>query len=235
MSKEKIKVKKIKHPFLLNAKNCVVSQNFIVTFTGTKANIFNKQLMLLKSITNLKYIYHGYISPDETKILLVSTTNLFYIFSLDTFECLKKHSFKDRFNYNLEGRGAWDFDDKTFFVCACDKYLLHPCLMYFSLEQEEPIKQIEFPEYSFQSVCKIEEAKKFLFAGVNHKDNHRNYLFYLFNDVCEEFPIDNFDDAILSVEYNRILERLIIYGCNYSIICDKNGKFIKPIETKKNN
>ncbi len=233
MSKEKTKVKKLNFPILSRAKSLAISDSYIITFTGKKANIFDKNLNLLYTISDLQYVYHGYISPDESKLLMVSTANIFYVFSLDNFECLKKYSFKGRFNYNLEGHGAWEFDGKTFLINATDKYSLHTCIMYFSLEQEEPIKQIELPKYNFQTVNKIEQMGKFLFAGLNYEDEHKNYLFYFSGDVFEEYPIEKFDDVILSIEYNNVLDCLIIYGANYSIFCSKEGKFIKPIETQK--
>ena len=105
----------------LNVLNYVestkVSTKYVFGFTGSRVKIFNKEMQLIKEIPRLDHVYTGSISPDEKKLLLVSTGNRFYILSLETFE-LKKYTVCGREDYNLEGRGCWSFDGKEILLCA---------------------------------------------------------------------------------------------------------------------
>jgi hypothetical protein len=234
MSFKKLRIKKVKIPLFSNIKGITSSEKFIVTFTGRRANIFNKNLELLYTIDDLYYVYNGYISPDESKILLVSTGNKFYIYSLNTFECLQKYSLKGRLNYNLEGQAAWDFNGENFLINASDKNTLTSCILYFTPNSLLPVKQIEFSNYRFLYLRKVDKLNKHLLVGSNLEDDHKHYLVFIDENIqnLEEYVIENFDDFITDVEYNQILNSIIVYGDNNSILCNCKGEYIKPIEVK---
>lgn len=229
-SNVKFKLKKETSHSLKNAKGWTFSNKFIVSFTGTKANVFDKSLNLIHTFTDLKYVYKGYISDDETKLLLVSSSNVFYVFSLETFILIQKYSLKGRFNNSLDGCGAWNFDNNTFIINAVDKYSVHSCIMLFSTESTAPLKQIEFNDHCFVKVLKLDHLKKHLLLGVDHSKEHKNCLLYLQNDDIEEYIIEDFDDFILDAEYNSILDKYIVYGGESAIICDKRGILIRPLD-----
>ena len=75
---------RIKCKPLERAKNLCVSRSYIVGCTGKKAAIMDKQLNLIHTIEGLDYVYSAEVSPDETKLLLISTLNKFYIVDLLT-------------------------------------------------------------------------------------------------------------------------------------------------------
>lgn len=231
-SKEKITFKKEVCQSFKNAKGWTYSNKFIVSFTGKKANIFDKRLKLLFTVTDLNCVYHGYISGDERKLLLVSTSNLFYVFSLETFELLQKYSLKGRFNYNIEGNGAWNFDNETFLIIATDKYSLSSCVMIFPSNNTAPLKQIEFKDHCFTKILKLNHLKKHLLIGTDHSQDHQNCFVFLQNGNTEEYVLEDFDDLILDAEYNDVLDKYIIYGSESSMICNEMGKLIKPFEIR---
>lgn len=234
MSSKRYNIKKVNIPFFKKVKGITSSKNYIITFTGKKANIFNKNLELLHTIYDLYYVYKGYISPDESKILLVSNSNRFYVYSLDTFELLQKYTIKGRLDYNLEGQGAWDFDGENFLINATDKNTLTSCVLYFSPNSEQPIKELEFQNYRFSILQRIEQLNKHLLVGSNLRDEHKEYLVFMQGDYYDEYAIENFDDDfVVDVEYNQILNRIIIYGSDSSIICNTKGEFVQPINIER--
>ena len=228
MSK-KIKLKQVKQGILSAAKGLAVSEHFIVALTGRKAHIFDKGLHLLHTIDQLYYVYHGYISPDESKILLVSTGNRFYVYSLENFECIQKNSLKGEWNRNIEGLGAWDYQDDIFLIKAGD---FHCCVFYYSVNQTKPIEQVNFPDFWLVHLQRVESCQKHLLIGY-HGENHKAYMIFLSGNCFEEYPIENFDEAVMDAEYNPFLDKFLIYGSQNAIICDQKGKFVRPAEVKR--
>ena len=231
-SKEKFTFKKETDHSFKNVKGWTYSDKFIVSFTGKRASIFDKNLNLLYTITDLRCVYHGCISEDESKLLLVSNSNNFYVFSLETFELLQKYSLKGRFNYNIEGNGAWNFDNETFLIIATDKFSLCSCVMIFSPNNIAPLKQIEFKNHNFTKILRLNHLKKHLLIGTDHSQYHQNCFVFLQNENTEEYILEDFDDLIIDAEYNNVLDKYIIYGSENSMICNEIGKLIKPIEIR---
>ena len=81
-----MKLERIKCKPLERAKNLYISQSYIIGCTGQKAAIMDKQLNLIHTVEGLEYVYSAEVSPDETKLLLISNGNKFYIVDLHTFE-----------------------------------------------------------------------------------------------------------------------------------------------------
>lgn len=231
MSK-KFTIKEETTNFLKNVKNWIHSDKFLVSFTGKRASIFDKNLKLLYTITDLSYVYHGCISDDESRLLLVSNSNHFYVFSLETFELLQKYSLKGRFNYNIEGNGAWNFDNETFLIIATDKFSLCSCVMLFSPNNITPLKQIEFKNHYFTKILRLNHLKKHLLIGTDHLQYHQNCFVFLQNEKTVEYILEDFDDLIIDAEYNNFLDKYIIYGSENSMICNEKGKLIKQIEIR---
>ena len=89
------------------AKNLTLTSRYIILYRGTSVVIYDHKGSCRKKIPNLKYVYNGYVSPDETKLLLVSNTNRYYLFSLEDFSLLSSHTIKAPYNANLEGLACW--------------------------------------------------------------------------------------------------------------------------------
>ena len=75
-----MKLERIKCKPLERAKNLCTSQSFIIGCTGQKAAIMDKQLNLIHTVEGLEYVYSADVSPDETKLLLISNGNKFYVY-----------------------------------------------------------------------------------------------------------------------------------------------------------
>jgi len=110
-----MKLERIKCKPLERAQNLCVSKSYIVGCTGRKAAIMDKHLNLIHTVEGLEYVYSAEVSPDETKLLLISTGNRFYIVDLRTFE-KTRITVKSPYNQNLEGRGCWSFDGRSVWI-----------------------------------------------------------------------------------------------------------------------
>ena len=64
------------------SKNLTLTSKYIILYKGASVAVYDYKFVCLKKIPNLKYVYNGYVSPDETKLLLVSNANRYYLISL---------------------------------------------------------------------------------------------------------------------------------------------------------
>lgn len=189
MQLERIKCK----PFE-RAKNLCVSQSYIIGCTGQRATIMDKQLNLIHTIEGLEYVYSADVSPDETKLLLISNGNRFYIVDLRTFE-KTRITVRSPYNRNLEGRGCWSFDGKSVWICVVrstgNSTLRRYCLQDFSkYEDYLPDK------YCLDSIARIGMSGTYFLIGYNRKENNRRYFIYFDGASFREFPLEASVDMV---------------------------------------
>ena len=70
-------ISKIKASFLSKAQGIILGKKYVVFLTGRRAIITDKQLNVITEIGGLFYVYKGELSPDETKLLLISNGTVF--------------------------------------------------------------------------------------------------------------------------------------------------------------
>ena len=139
-----MKLERIKCKPLERAKDLFVSRSYIIGCTGQKAAIMDRQLNLIHTVEGLEYVYSAEVSPDETKLLLISNGNKFYVVDMHTFE-KTRITVKAPYNYNLEGRGCWSFDGKSVWIVVqrstgyINSTLRRYCVKFLSLCQYQTV------------------------------------------------------------------------------------------------
>ena len=186
-----MKLERIKCKPLERAKNLCISHSYIIGCTGQKAAIMDKQLNLVHTVEGLEYVYSAEVSPDETKLLLISTVNKFYIVDMRTFKKIRI-TVKTPYNYNLEGRGCWSFDGKSVFIPVnrCTDHL-NSTLRQYHLDDLIKYEDYLADQYMVECVLRMDACKTYLLAGYNRRENSRNYFILFDGTVFQASPLEN--------------------------------------------
>lgn len=229
-----MKFKQLKYDFLKYAKNFCFSQNYSVFCTGQRAFICDSELNLLNTIEKLSYIYYARISPDETKLLLISNSNIFYLVDLNDFS-YKKYTIRGKYNDNLEGRGCWSFDSKLIYIALSDREPSDSALRCYSLIDNMLFEDIIFEKYYINSIEPVKELNKYLLIGLDRKKSELDQIdcwdmIWFDGTSFEKFSICNIDicnDGIYYAEYEAATNTVIMYNFSNTFRCDLNGKVIE--------
>ena len=81
--------------YLKNCKKLICANQYLIVLTGRSVLILSREMELVKQIDGFQYLYDGQLSPDGTKLLLISTGANFYMLSMDTLELLWKARVKE--------------------------------------------------------------------------------------------------------------------------------------------
>lgn len=185
-----MKLKRVKCKPLERAKNLCVSQSYIVGCTGQKAAIMDKQLNLIHTVEGLEYVYSADISPDETKLLLISNSNKFYIVDLHTFE-KTRITVKTPYNHNLEGRGCWSFDGKSvWIVVQRSTGYINSTLRRYCVDDFNKYEDLLADKYYLNGISRIDTNNTYFLTGYNRQENNRTYFIYFDGTAFREFPLE---------------------------------------------
>lgn len=220
------------YPNLSKSKHFTFSKNYFISCTGKKALIFNKKLQLIKEVEGLYYVYNALISPDESKVLLISNSNYFYILSLESF-IVTKHTIKGKYRGNLEGNGCWNLEGTGVCFCVTEPEEILSSFRMYELDNMNVYKDLICDKYWLKGVSMIPNLKKYLITGLN-RNNHKNYLIWYDGIMFKENCINNFDDVIRRVEYNSSKECCIVYGLEKTIFCSTEGEIIHNFNIDNN-
>mgnify|MGYP004661287065 FL=1 len=223
---------KIYYPNLSRSKYFTFSKNYFISCTGKRALIFDKKLQLIKEVDKLNYVYNAIVSPDESKVLLISNSNCFYILSLENF-IVTKYRVNGKYCYNLEGNGCWNLDGTGVCLCVTDPEEILSSFRMYELDNMNNYKDLIRDKYWLTSVLMIPNLKKYLITGVN-RNNHKNYLIWYDGIMFKENCINNFDDVIQRVEYNSSKECCIVYGLEKTVFCSTEGEIIQNFKIDNN-
>lgn len=232
-----MRLQQIKCPFASRAKGIVTSQKYVIFLTGRRAIIADKKLNILKEIENLFYVYRGSVSPDETKLLLISSGMVFYIVDLNDFST-KRYLVRGKYATNLEGLGCWSFDSNGVYIVV-DKLDRKPTeLRLYTLDVSENKTIVKlFDQYMPCYMKPVKSLGKYLFIFYERGDYISNTIFVWFDGQnFTEYLVEDghVDDVIASVDVLEDEQAIIINGYISNGKYDYTGKRLDYISTDSN-
>lgn len=225
-----MRLERIKCKPLERAKNLCVSQSYIVGCTGQKAAIMDKQLNLIHTVEGLDYVYSAEVSPDETKLLLISNGNRFYIVDMHTFE-KKRITVKAPYNHNLEGQGCWSFDGKAILIpVQRSTGYINSTLRRYCVDDFDKYEDYLADKYYINGISRIDTNNTYFLTGYNRQENNRTYFIYFDGTAFREFPLETSGNMIAPTATVDMEKRVVtvasIAGCRQFTL---DGKAIKTI------
>lgn len=217
---------------LKNVKDLFFSKNYIVACTGRKAIIMDKKLNVINEIGNLYYVYKADISCDEKWLLLISTSNIFYLVSLEDMS-ITKYTVKAPYSENLEGKGCFSFDGKYIYIIATkdtkrDTQRFVSVIRRYSVDDMSSYIEVDYniqennEEYLLHSITPVKELNKYLIRGV--KVYSDSVMFFdgekLESHIIKDWPTD---DHLWKTEYSPAINKLIVYGSSVPRIYELDG------------
>jgi len=225
-----MKLEQVKCKPLGRAKDIHISKSYIIGCTGQKAIIMDKQLNLIHTVEGLEYVYSTEVSPDETKLLLISTGNKFYIVDLHTFE-KTRITVKSPYNHNLEGMGCWSFDGNSVLIpVQRGTGFINSTLRCYCVHDFSKYEDYLADKYYLNGISKVPGNNTYFLTGYNRKENNRTYLIYFDGTAFREFPLEssvNLISPTATIDMNKgVVTILSIAGCQEYTL---EGKAIKTI------
>ena len=216
---------------LRHSKNLTLTSRYIILYKGTSVVIYDHTFVCQKKILKLKYVYNGYVSPDETKLVLVSNTNRYFLVSLENFSVLDSHSIKSPYNGNLEGRACWDSNTSFLLPVQNDDSMLSALRKY---NYDSCISFEDFLAELFWiiSVKFVVKNNSYLMIGLDRNEDAWNLIWM---DKCGNYTsyrIEHFNEAIFDVSVCCDDEKIILTGESTVYCCDFRG-FPKEHENNK--
>ena len=218
---------------LERAKNFSVSPSYIVGCTGQKAVILDRQGTLLHTVEKLRYVYSARISPDETKLLLISNENRFYIVDMRSF-AVRGVTVKVPWNQNLEGRGCWTFDGNGVLIPVSRRTdALNSTLRRYCVEDLSQYQDFLADKYVLNNIFPLKSLESYLLIGYDRQRDGRNYFIRFDGRQYREFPLDvRGSMAILGAamdEKNGTVTVAYVGGCSqFTLEGEKIGEMFHP-------
>ena len=225
-----MKLERIKCKPLERAKDLCVSQSYIIGCTGQKAAIMDRQLNLIHTVEGLEYVYFAEVSPDETKLLLISNGNKFYVVDMHTFE-KTRITVKAPYNRNLEGRGCWSFDGESIWIpVQHNSGYVNSTLRRYSVHDLNNYDDYLAGKYYLNGISRIDSNKIYFLTGYNRQEDSRTYFIYFDGTVFREVPLDPSVDIVVlnaTVDMEKgIVTIASITGCHQFTL---EGKAVSTI------
>lgn len=164
----------------------MASNRFIVQLTGGSIIMKDRQSReILKRHTGHHYLYTGDISPDESECFGLENGKHFYVYSLQTFELIKRVTLPKCYD-SIDMYGHYSEDGK---------YIYIPASRWVS-----DLDHLEFGYYEYV-VCKYETERYTLDDKVVVDDwtKHRWELHKFWDTSAEENSIDPDLEAIMKI------------------------------------
>ena len=224
-----MKLERIKCKPLDRAKDLCVSQSYIIGCTGQKAAILDKQRNLLHTVEGLEYVYSAEVSPDETKLLLISNGNKFYLVDLHTFE-KTRITVNAPYNYNLEGRGCWSFDGRSLWIpVQRSTGAMNSTLRCYCVDDLSQYSDYLADKYCITGILRLETMRSFFMTGY-HRQENRHYFIYFDGSAFREYPLETTVDIVGSTTTVDVEKGIVttasLAGCRQFTL---EGKIIKTI------
>ena len=225
-----MKLERIKCKPLERAKNLYISQSYIIGCTGQKTAIMDKQLNLIHTVEGLEYVYSAEVSPDETKLLLISNGNKFYIVDLHTFE-KTRITVKSPYNHNLEGLGCWSFDGSSVWIpVKRSTSYINSTLRCYCAQDFNKYEDYLADKYYLNGISRIADTGTYFLIGYNRQENNRTYFIYFDGTAFHEFPLETSVNMLAPTATVDMEKRVVtvasIAGCRQFTL---EGKAIKTI------
>ena len=202
-----MEIKSIKMQSLTRSESMRVSEKYIVTCTGQTAYLFDKDLRLIKQFKGLKYAYISCISPDETKIALISNSNYFYIIDVATLS-IDKVRVTGICGGDLEGRGCWSFDSRYLYLLPLDANTCNNTLRIYDTNDWSYRDKLR-DMYFITAIKRADGLKKYFAFGVDREegiDGTHYLILFDDNDFCV-YDLQKKTKEEIEFEKKRILRR----------------------------
>lgn len=231
-------VKQISCAYLKYAKKIVISKYYIIILTGRAIIVLDKERNFVKRLDGLRYSYEGLLSPDETKLLIISNEPDFYIFSLDTLE-ITDHCKLSGYISTIEGQGCWSPNGKDIFLILIDKRTESFFLRIYPTENLKKFTD----NYSighmirFYNILSLPSKNVIYILAQSRYDEWTDsnptslVLLCLKGNQVEQYDISGQSDIPFSIEYNETTNRFLIYTLNQAFTCDLDGGNVRMIDT----
>ena len=207
---------------LIYSKNLTITSKYIILYRGASVSIYDHNFIFQMRIPNLKYVYYGYVSPDETKLLLVSNAKRYYIFSLENFSLLCARSIRSPYNDNLEGVACWCSND-SFLLPAQNSVSLLSTIKKFNCTASDSCKDYLVELFWIRHISFVEKKNKCLIIGLNRRDHNWNVIWMDMDGKYEVYRIANFNEALFNVDIWCDTERIVLTGETTIYSCDFYG------------
>ena len=199
-------------------------------FTGKQIIAYDKCMHELNKIDGLQYAYCGLLSPDETKLLVVSSSKHFYVISTTDFAS-EKRVIRGKNYANLECRGCWSFDGSGIFIPVYNEKQEQSELRVYKAD-DFSYSCIDFKKYHILYIYQETTLKKYLIIGQNwdypehlHPLDDMSLMWYD-GQIFDTHPIRGFEDALLSVDLLENKHEIYLHGSESSVVCNYSGKNI---------
>ncbi|MBE7065739.1 MAG: hypothetical protein E7384_08020 [Ruminococcaceae bacterium] len=193
-----MKLLRVQCKHIKGAKTFLVSQRNIFFLTGKRLIVLDKSLNLVTEVAGFDYAYDAYLSPDESKLLIVPSGNKFYIVTLDDYK-VSKVLVKDGYNDNLDGRGCWSFDGKSVYIPAVSPKTILSDMRKYSVTEIDKYESLLCGKYWITQIRAIPELKKYLLTGYD-RNTLLDYFIWYDEKKFVSYEIKGFDDHILNID-----------------------------------
>ncbi len=213
---------------LRRAEDAIVSNAYVVLFSGRSVSIYDHSLTLLKKLGGFSYVYHGVISPDEKTLLCVANDPVFYLVSLTDFSVIR-HRVSKPYAGSLEGRGCFSHDSKGVYLPIQHDQNLLSTVRYYPLHDLSAFTDFLDLQYWIVHVQYAQGAyKPYLAVGLDRGTNQWNLIWWSERDGtdAQTYAIKGFDDVIVDVELSKD-GSVCLYGAFSAVVCDVHGALIK--------
>lgn len=225
-----MRISKVSNQYVRDAKSFSVSSKYIFLYTGKKVIILDKQFNYITEISGLEYVYDGYLSPDESKLLMVSTVNKFYIVSLDIF-LATKYIVKNKYNGNLEGHGCWSMIGNAVYIPIQNEKSMKSSLRKYYINDNSEYEDFLIEKFWIIHISWVSVKRKYLIIGEDRSTHCWHLIWYDENKKgFEDYIIQGFEDAIINIDVNEKEGILSILGAESNAQCDFMGEKCSTID-----
>lgn len=232
-----MKIVSVPCSYLKNCKKMIVADQYFILLTGRSVLILTKEMELVKQIDGFQYVYDGKLSPDGTKLLLISNGANFYMLSLDRLELLWKARVKEGKYCNLEGRGIWTLDGTRFlFVIFDQKTIQYKIRSYNALDPNDSYDETTLSKsHRIHEILTIPSQNAYVLLVQDILDTQFNLpsrplkLLVYQSGICQEFVLHSKKGIPLGMDYQEYLNKLVIYTDEETFSCNLNGENISKI------
>lgn len=148
-------------------KHRVQSEKFLIEITGGSAKIIDRNTgKLIKAFKGYTYLYTGDIRPDESEFFALENGKHFYVYSLNTFELIKRITLPKGYE-SIDVNGFYSYDGNILNI---------PVQRYIYTNKA---KEKGYYEYI---LCKYETEKYTLVDKINIEDYSIYHWKYVIKD-----------------------------------------------------
>lgn len=172
-----MKLQSVKCKALSRIKDIALSDSYVIGCSGKRAVILDHRLELLDTVEQLDYVYSARMSPDEQKLLLISTGNRFYLRDIAARQTTPV-TVKAPYNHNLEGRGCWSFDGTALYIPVTHSQTLHSALRRYAADAPNQYEDFLAGEYQLIDIQRLDRRQIYVLIGKRMSDRNVCFIYY---------------------------------------------------------